>query len=224
MTYDAKEILSMFDGFYFSPDFSEDDNNMVDQFLTDNDLPYLIYHGSSKLVLVPEDDDKDYVIKIPYCGMYVGHDTDFTPFVCAPAKERKWDYCEAEVERFSIAKEHNLDFSLAETRLIGFVHNHPIYIQERCVSMQDENDSSTSFSPKELIKTRNLIEDSGRRIPYQMSLTWLADFELWYGTNTLMKFIDFLVDNEWDDDLRTANIGYNENNRPVLIDYSSFYE
>ena len=56
-------------------------------------------------------------------------------------------------------------------------------------------------------------------------LDWLADFELWYGQEELINFIDFLTHQQyWDDDLRDANIGYDDDNRPVIIDYSSFLD
>ena len=53
---------------------------------------------------------------------------------------------------------------------------------------------------------------------------WLNTFIDCYGAYKLKQFLQFLENEDWDDDLSHNNIGYTKEGKPVLIDYSSYME
>ena len=70
---------------------------------------------------------------------------------------------------------------------------------------------------------------NGIRIYYRGSLPiddtkWLNTFIDCYGAYKLKQFLQFLENEDWDDDLSHDNIGYTKEGKPVLIDYSSYME
>lgn len=231
MTYNAEEILKFIGQYPFDMAFNENCiNDLYDCCLSARtDLIYAT--GATKMVIIPS--NKDYVIKIPFTGgirlTYQGSsDTndvrdedyveDYCPFEYAEANDRNWDYCETEVERYALAEELGFSQFFAKPIFIGFSCDHPIYIQEKCDIYQDNGGYS---SAKERTATKEFIDS--QHLPNVLPLGWLADFEKYYGREVLATFVDFLHTEGWDDDLRAANVGY-INERPVLVDFSSFYD
>jgi len=228
MTYNKEKLLKMLS----NAPICNDNNfyeNMNDDFLSslgDNFDNYYNYaYGATKLAIIPKEKDKDYVIKIPYtgsCEYYISsisnHGKDeYYDFCGADDEERPWDYCAGEVNRYKKAKELGFSIFFAETKLLGYVNNYPIYIQEKC-----ETFSSCKYhhihSEEERSKTSKCCNNYLR-----INKDWLTDFRMYYGEESLLSFIDFINEMGWDDDLRNENIGY-INNRPVLIDYSGFFD
>lgn len=187
---------------------------------------YYYENGISKFVIIPL--YENYVIKIPYTGyldsdensssknFYYQPDGCYSDFFGGEDEKRPWDYCATEVLRYSIAKEYNFNFCFAETKFIGFSNGYPIYIQEKCVPLSSCS-REHSYSIEERVMTSNICNY------YNINGDWLTDFRLYYGNNILVNFVNFLKNMDWDDDLRSSNIGY-INHRPVLIDYSGFLE
>ena len=220
MTYDKEEILN---------DLTEAFENVVSFSSIDCDSVYDIIerrvgrqkytydYGATKFVLIPLDKKKDYVIKIPFTGEWDEFEDEYTEFCNSNDRERPWDYCGGEAWRYKIASEFGLEDYFAETKLIGFINEYPIYVQERCVTFWES--TGRVYSDQEKQTTRNILAGFSERI----SVEWSTDFRLYFGANALVDFIDFLAENAWDDDLRYHNIGY-IGDRPVLIDYSGYYE
>ena len=232
MTYNKDALLQLLSNapLYGGMIFHEGDN---ESFLTsmgpDFCNQYSYEYGASKFVLIPFDDNEKYVIKIPYTGSYNFESgyysssssqhyhsgtNEYCDYYGSDYDERPWDYCAGEVQRYKKAEKYGLAECFAKTEFLGYVNDYPIYIQEKCtVSSYYKN----SHSVEEQEKTskccgtyKNINND------------WLTDFRIYYGEEILLKFINFIHDNDWDDDLRKDNIGYIEN-RPVLIDYSGFF-
>lgn len=230
MTYDRQELLKMLSvvPFYDGMEFHEGKNNEFFNYMG-NDFFNLYYYayGATKLALIPLNKEKDYVIKIPYTGSY-NHEygyydnysnyyperVDYWEYCAAENEERVWDYCACEVERYNTALTEGFAEYFAKTELLGFINNYPIYVQERCTTFSDIDHK---HNKEEKIKTLNCCKY------YGINQDWLTDFRLYYGEEQLLNFIDFISLLGWDDDLRNENIGYIKN-RPVLIDYSGFYE
>ena len=215
MTYNKETIFNLLKDLPLDGDFYEEKNDLFIEYIKDT---FYYDNGASKFVLIPKDPDADFVIKIPYNGSL--HGDDFWEEYCWAENDadRPWDYCATEVYRFFIAKEHGLAECFAETKFLDFINDYPIYIQERCVPLSTNLDRS-KHSLKEKTKTLSLC---GEKLDF-INLNWLTDFRLYYGEDIFVDFVNFVSENGWDDDLRSDNIGY-INDRPVLIDYSGFWE
>lgn len=243
MTYDINfihdllepSILDASNSFYES---------LIDDFCDSIDLNLAGFYrenGATKLVLIPLDDDKDFVIKIPFTGTinydYEEHDCDeerssssktssyydyvgesYIDFHNSGRNEGDWDYCATEANRYNIAKEEGFEIYFAETRLIGHIRDYPIYVQEKCTVFSG---FTNSHDPDINKKTIKVCKDAG--FDYWMPIDWLTDFRFYYGEARLTEFIHFLYEKDWYDDLRGPNLGY-IGDRPVLIDYSGYSE
>ena len=234
MTYNKEKILSALNTnvLNINNDFHEGNNDDLLLAIGNNlfDGLYHHNHGVSKIALIPDNDDIDFVIKIPYTGSYNynsgyysgsknqyyhrGYE-DYYPFESGTYDERPWDYCAIEVQRYAEASLEGFADCLAETKLLGFINNYPIYIQEKCITLSSSVSTHT-HSRGERLYTRTICNWGG------LPCDWMTDFRLYFGENKLRKFIQFLKNRNWDD-LRDENIGYIKN-KPVLIDYSNFLE
>ena len=231
MTYDRKKILKMLEKAPLNPfdSFHEGKNgdfiSAIQYSCFNGNFNYK--NGATKLVLIPESEE-DYVIKIPYTGcwsqeegfysndVYHSGYTDYLEFCNGEGQENEWDYCEGEVQRYQIAKENGLEQCFAKTEFVGYINDYPIYVQEKCVTFSSCS-SEHQHSKEERSKTAECC------YYYSINTNWLTDFRLYYGEKFLLKFINFIQNKYWDDDLRNENIGYCSG-RPVLIDYSGFLD
>lgn len=228
MNYNAEKILNNLNKFYFPYNFKEEDtHDLFACCFRDN---YTMDSGATKCVIIPE--NEDYVIKIPYMGSgnyYSGYyDSDnyyhrgvdfYESFQCADNDERDWDYCGAEVKRYNIAIENNMEKFFAKSIFIGYTDSdYPIYLQEKCFIFS--NNVNIKCTNEELTSMRKTVSSFGGT---ELPLKWLVSFVKKYNMETLIDFIYFLNKNGWNNDLRGANVGY-LNHSPVLIDYSGFYE
>ena len=137
-------------------------------------------------------------------------------FYGAPATST-WDYCEAEEERYDFAEEYGFSKYLAKTNIVYNTKNGVrIYIQPKC-SVYSNHKTTSKRSSKVFSKWFKHclpIDDE----------QWLNTFIDYYGAYKLKQFLNFLINEDWDDDLASRNIGYTLDGEPVLIDYSSYME
>lgn len=231
MTYNKKEILDMLSAapIYGDEEFHEGRNNeFINSLGFDFNNNYNYAFGATKLALIPVSKEKDYVIKIPYTGSY-NHESgyysdiyhpgreDYWAYYAAECEDRPWDYCGGEVYRYAIAESEGLAECFAKTKLLGYINNYPIYIQEKCITFNE-----CCFKHRHSIEERRRTSKCCHNYD-EINEDWLTDFRLYYGEDKLIHFISFLKEFKWDDDLRNDNIGY-IGNRPVLIDYSGFLD
>ena len=211
MTIDREKVLSLFEGFDFTNFTDEKVDELVAFLLLKNFNNFNYDFGISKLVIIPE--KTDFVIKIPFMG------TDIIPcYHNSEAKERKWDYCETEMERFFLVKETPFKDSFAEIILLGFANNYPIYVQEKCRTHSKED--NIFFRQDRLIFIKKYLSET---VSFNDCIDWLKNYLDFFGEEQLKNFMFFLEKNEWDDDLYEDNVGY-IGERPVIIDYSGFRE
>lgn len=237
MTYDVNFIYNLLDSSILdiNTSFYEE---LVYDFCNSVDMNGFHYqHGATKLVLIPTEESMDFVIKIPFTGTVNYHSSlcttssssktssyydyaaeSYTDFHNSGNCEGFWDYCATEADRYNIAKEEGFEIYFAETRLIGYVHEYPIYVQEKCTVYSGIINSHDPDSNKKTVK---VCKDAG--FDYWMPIDWLTDFRFYYGEARLKEFIHFLYEKQWYDDLRGPNLGY-IGDRPVLIDYSGYFE
>lgn len=170
-------------------------------------------YGSTKLVIVM--DDENYVIKIPFHG----EDRDIY-YVGAPTSEDFWDYCQAEENRYNeapdVIKNH-----LAKTTWIYETKNGiRLYTQPKCLIAAKNHYNTKSQKTYKFFCNWWKMESS--KLPIDHT-DWLNLYIDCYGLPSLKVFFKAIIEEDWNDDLRDANIGF-LNGRPVLVDYSSFCE
>ena len=233
MTYNKESILEMLSiaPIYKGELFHEGKNeDFMIHMGKDFYNSYTYANGATKFVLIPLNTD-NYVIKIPYTGSYNFESgyydddnyyhhgrEDYWEYYGSECRERPWDYCAGEVQRYKEAEKNGLAECFAKTELLGYVNDYPVYIQEKCITY-DSCAYNHHYSVDEKIKTSKCCSSSS----IDINMNWLTDFRFYYGEEKLLKFINFIHEAQWDDDLRGENIGYIED-RPVLIDYSGFLE
>lgn len=231
MTYNKEELLNMLSTapLYEGIEFHEGRNDEFFNCINNFHRYYSYAYGATKLALIPIKEEKDYVIKIPYTGgynyessyrdnsIYYPTKTEYWEYTAAENKDRPWDYCACEVKRYKIAKKQGLSKCFAKTKLLGYINDYPIYIQEKCTTLSSCR-LEHRHTKEENLKTSNYCNNY-----FEISMDWLTDFRLYYGKHILLKFVNFIQNLGWDDDLKTNNIGYIKN-RPVLIDYSGFLD
>ncbi len=218
MYYNKSEILDIFSDTFLSS-LEEFYDKRIQELLREMKYSNYSYdYGVSKFVIIPM--NKDYVIKIPFTGqekVYKG----FVEFNGAEYEERPWDYCAAEVSRYTQACLNGMEKYFAETKMVGFIKGFPIYIQQKADVFDSSLEEDNSFySEEEINKTLQSLKG---KIEYpSININWLTDFRLCYGEEELTSFLDFLRREDWSD-FHTQNIGYIDG-APVIIDYSSFEE
>lgn len=211
---------------------SDDGENFGYELLADLDDDTIDWNsGASKMVIIPK--NENYVVKIPFNGYYNSIydedengeekyiDDEFIEFSKA-GDENGWDYCEVEAKLYEEAEDRNLEQCFAKTEWIGDAHGYPIYKQEKAeIFGMMEDDSIKRRSDEEKNSAKKQLAKEGVNI-YHICIDWVLDFIEYYGKEMLYKFMDFLTDFHIGD-LHSDNIGY-INGRPVLVDYSGFYD
>ena len=190
------------------------------QALDDN---FILASGVSKVAIIPK--EKNYVIKIPYYGVYRKNNgiKCFDPYFSSISKSS--DYCKSEEIIYNKAKANGLDTFFAEIEQIGKIKSIPIYVQRKAVIFEDvyypEDDEEENLNEHEIsifktitTKYSDLVEDE------YLPISWMKDFICSYGELAFDKLYNFLSDNNIQD-LHSENIGY-ICERPVLVDFSGF--
>ena len=214
MTFDVDEILNLFQGFNFR--YGLDDSRMDElaAFLLNKNFPFTYNFGTTKAVIIPK--DKDYVIKIPFNGYY-DLNNEFFSFEAANEKDG-WDYCKEEADRYKKISNNVLKDCFAETYLVGYIHDYPIYIQEKCSPYEHKNAKT-----KEAKKTMRTYLNHHTSRNMCLNTNWCIDFLSYYGEVIFNYFLHFIEEYDWGDDLSYDNVGYKAG-RPIVIDYAGFRE
>lgn len=225
------DFLDPRDGFGTEARYDRDlDEEILDKFFDifddyGSDIRY--NHGMSKFVITIA--DSNYVIKIPF--NYYDLTGEFTKAPFTP-KDRKWDYCSSEVGIFNkIIKPSGFADMFCETRFFGYTSKwYPIYIQEKA-NRYDAVDYD-DFFPQDYKSIKNRVKKSVNNtrcrnvrkcdVPWE----WLYMVMEYFGDEKADEFFQFLDGTEMlFDDLHEGNVGFSVNDdRPVIFDYSSFFE
>lgn len=190
--------------------------------------------GASKLVILPF--GEDFVIKIPFNGKYYDDGIDyetgevlsedgweyFTSYEYdSENMEFDGNYCAREAAISEMAEIEDLDECFAITKCIGKCGGYFIYKQTKATIILDDilEEKSDSLSLEERKSIRNKCDNIG---VYGFNVCWLKDFLEFFGEEILKQLYNF-IDTYNINDLHTGNVGY-IGNRPVLIDYSGYFE
>jgi hypothetical protein len=227
-----KELLEIFENCdFYNLGMDEDGNDswIIDKIINNLAIPntyeFDFNYGASKLVIKiwdkPNKTDIN-IIKIPFQGVYCyeydrnteEEKEEFTKYHCSRTLNG-WDYCEKEVETYSLAEKAGVDYYFAKTELIGYVHSYPIYKQQY---VEETNAyEREDYSEQEAKITAKACQDKKF---HSINSIWLSNAVAIYGTQSLIKLIDFIKDNSIYD-LHESNIGYHEK-KPIIFDYSDF--
>lgn len=199
-----------------------------------------VYHGVTKMVIVPKDNNK--VIKIPFLGYwyyqcgdwdeknqcYTEGNSEWEPFTCCdPEGGNPDNYCEHETTLYNIAVENGFGQFFLDTKFYGFipVYNsnlqHPIYIQEKAIEYEDyiyKNKEKKEPSDDSRKLARTLFS---REICPE---TWIAIAIDKYGKELVEKFFKFLDEYDMSGDLHSGNVGFTKDGNPVLLDWAGWRE
>ena len=195
------------------------------------DFSYDWAEGETKLVIIPF--DYNWVIKIPYNG-YAGkrmtngticHYADYFDYGSTDIRHF-WDYCYTESCLYQKARTKKIAEIFAKEIYIGSINGYPIYAQQKAEGYDME---ACSFSELKITKEESeylgsILQNNDTSVGPSFTTstyTWLADVLIYYGRVFLNKVLSFIKKNEISD-LHSGNVGY-INNRPVIIDYSSFH-
>lgn len=221
MTID-KDLLKYFHDFQFGNEFHAEEEDV----LAVLSLPFnfSVDAGISKAVIIPY--NRDYVIKVPFKGEFESGDFYKFEFAdsCLPLKKRDnlWDYCAAEVELYNLAKEKGVEQFFPETKLLGYtkVEHYPIYVQEQGISfVKRGGDAKPALTDVEREEVRK--KSNGRSEYVEIDERWLKEALDYYGAEEINKFLNFL-DETGIGDLRDDNIGYDKDDKPIILDFSGF--
>ena len=187
-------------------------------------------NGISKLVLIPRV-ISHFVIKIPYRVIWDGDEYDeendeyglYREFSQAPFSG--WDYCASEWMYYCLAKKHHLENFFPKTILYK-ENPYPIYCQEKCLPFYkvQTHTKSKEYAEAKARELSTTMPKELKRNFYTLDKNWITDAIDWYGEDQLFKLLRFLADYNITD-LHRSNYGYLEETlRPVLIDFSGFYD
>ena len=178
------------------------------------DDDYCINYGCSKLVIIPP--NTDYVIKIPFLA-----DESYGEFCSATYpihNSHGWDYCASECEWYYVAALHGIKDFFAKSEYVFSYNDYvKIYVQEKC---KIYNGARHTHSKEERFTVLNKLHSIKCQNTH-LDLDFLVELFKYYSETEIQKFLIFTERNL--SDLHNANVGFRYG-RPVLVDYSGFYD
>lgn len=186
----------------FDYDFGEAVRNLSDE--------YDVLYGVSKGVLVPV--EGDFVFKMSFDGDDCG-------------ELFYYDYCNVELKNYEAAVREGVEKFFAITRYFDTFKTNdgvriPVYIQEKITpfayatcSIGVSNEEYTYYENKARSYTGT------ERLP----LRWINDFIECYSEAEFDKLGKFLDAHDIND-LHSGNVGYDENEYPVIFDFSGYHD
>lgn len=169
---------------------------------------YRIYHGVSKIVLVPKNRGARYVIKMPIYEM----------------NKRFIDWCEKEAQAYCQAAELGMEKFFAETFFFTDTKKGPVYLQERTIPNYYRDSDSEWYEPYHDFTKLN--KDLLSRAEEEEFCIQLLDDLLGYYSNQEVEKLLAFCQEEGINDLHSGNYGYKRGigiDIPIIFDYSGIY-
>ena len=224
MNYNMKTLTPILSSLEIPEDFYDESVGVLTlkEFLEDN-FDLSTESGLTKLVCILN--NTNYVIKIPY-NQYLDFDDEKEyPIIMKGATgdstDEAWDYCAQEVYIYNLAKLYQVEKAFPETIYLGKWNNWPIYLQEKCETIKR---LKYDFKTSRLIKQTNkkvIKIIASKNLPY-IDEDWISFYYIKHGEAEMIKLLNFVKYYKIED-LHSRNIGFSSiDNRPVLIDFSSF--
>lgn len=181
-------------------EYDQDDFKMS---LFDNQL-FTFYFGATRGVLVPQG-PADFVMKFDFDGL-------------------ESNYCAYEAEVYGEAEERGLEKYFAKIKPFCNIGNTWVYIQDY-VAYDDGRNCDVDLYDEKNRTTLDKINTKMGKTPgiEELPEEWCLAFVKKYGENELDKLFKFLEE-KGINDLHAMNVGYTEDDSPVIFDYSGFFE
>lgn len=159
-----------------------------------SDENFRIFHGVTKIVLVPKNKGARYVLKIPVGDI---------------------NYCEGEVDAYMRAEECEMEKFFAPTEFFDMSMDCKVYIQLRTrANPYDEDEEYWSDGDWSEL-TEDSVEEATENGMSEQLIDEIIDC---YGSGEAQDFIDF-CNMEHLDDIHSGNFGFYKG-RPMVFDYS----
>lgn len=231
INYATDEILAAIDKFLPLEKGMRLTEDTFENFINDHDSGIIedYTHGASKLVVFLK--DANFVVKIPFTGyMFDSEDSNYCDnyYDFEGAEEDDygecWDYCWTEVKMYQKALTAGVEKYLLETEKIGEINGFPIYVQERCVSFFNSSINTPTYN--EIAISKKKLEDNNIYTRILSSVfCFYCYLNIINGEDTYESFGRFNnFAKEYLSDIHKGNIGFNVCGKPVILDYSGYYE
>lgn len=159
-----------------------------------SDENFRIFHGVTKIVLVPKNKGARYVLKIPVGDI---------------------NYCEGEVRAYEIAEESGMEKFFAPTEFFDMSMDCKVYIQLRTRANPYDEDGEYWSDGDWSELTEDSVEEATEN---GMSEQLIDEIINWYGSEEAQDFINF-CNREYLNDIHSGNFGFYRG-RPMVFDYS----
>lgn len=159
-----------------------------------SDENFRIFHGVTKIVLVPKNKGARYVLKIPVGDI---------------------NYCEGEVRAYEIAEESGMEKFFAPTEFFDMSMDCKVYIQLRTRANPYDEDGEYWSDGDWSGLTEESVEEATENGMSEQLIDEIID---WYGSGEAQDFIDF-CNREYLNDIHSGNFGFYKG-RPMVFDYS----
>lgn len=138
-----------------------------------------------------------------------------------------WNYCEVELQVYEISKILDIDKCFAAIEYIGDTkYGLPVYTQEKAekIGFYDVNEDELDKNIKKTIEDLSSRGQTANQFFQKANgLIVLSEFLKYHGLEKFLKLMDF-IKNIGLNDLHMGNFGIMSDGRPVLIDYSGYFE
>lgn len=168
------------------------------------------YSGASKLVIPYY----DVVCKLPITTHRMWEEDDNGEWTDTDESWEVEDFCCIEEDNYEKAVEAGVEKAFARCEFYGKIENIPVYIMERAECFPSRDKSKVDIKTEEAWRNDDLDD------------TW--ELYIWnffvnyYGLDFCLKLSEFMKENDIND-ITSDNCGI-INGRPVLIDYSGYWE
>lgn len=191
--------------------------------IAESDLPFDIFTGASKVVLVPRTASK-YVIKIPFYAnererefygadsLILQHLEKFQAIVPSPITTNSSDYCATEVLNYQLIEKYGAGCFFAKTFYFDTICGINVYLQERVLGshvLPKNKESSRRWSNR---PSKHSYKDS----------SYFAAFLEFYSEEQICA-LEKLLEEYPIGDLNSWNFG-SANNLPIIYDYAGYYD
>lgn len=158
-------------------------------------------YGATKGAFIPHD-DCNFVFKFDFAGL-------------------DEEYCHREADIYQSAEIEGLDRYFAKTQFYDVVGHAPIFMQEY-VGESCWDVGTALIKDEDIKKAKTAISKTSYDAVDELPYHWILNFIKLYGEKEFLRLCLFLEE-EGINDLHEKNVGYIDG-RPVLFDYSGYYE
>ena len=209
--------------------YSDFEENSFYDYLT-YEPDYEIKNGATKVVLV--DNNSDWVVKIPITRgdneIYYEDENNFSSGKINFSSEYSYgggnfgnDYCASEELLYESLEQDRYFYFFLPTAYLGQIGGTPIYYSRKVNPSYSQKISEKSKERTTQLRDSDKITDL--RYRSNMNESIVEAFTEYYGIYTAIKLMRVCSQYEIQD-LHSANYGILPSGRPVIIDYSGYFE